>query len=149
MAATDLRVHLGEALRRLEHEDIVIETGGVPVALLTRYVPDGERKRSLDEEYARAVSKPVEPGGREKMLAAIAQGWPEGFDADEVIKNIYRWRDEGASTRYYRFNDEGEPYRVDESEVPARQRRVRRRPAAKAEAPKRTTRSNSRRRPGD
>ena len=34
LPATELRVHLGEALRALEAEDLVIEKGGVPVALL-------------------------------------------------------------------------------------------------------------------
>ena len=37
LPATELRVRLGEALRSLEDGDIVIEKGGVPVAVLSRY----------------------------------------------------------------------------------------------------------------
>lgn len=120
IAATELRVHLGEALRSLEREELVIEKGGVPVALLIKYEP--ERSSGIEAEYERALSKRAEPEGWKKMESVLAAGWA-GIDADELVANIYRWREEGRSLREYRLDEqEGES---DGGEVSPGQRRMR------------------------
>ncbi|MDE3096454.1 MAG: hypothetical protein KGK07_10720 [Chloroflexota bacterium] len=125
--ATEVRVHLGEALKAVEEEDLVIEKGGVPVAILTKYVPAGEASMAVATEYERAVSKRAEPGGIERMTAAMARGWA-AIDADEFIEDVYRAREEGASNREVTLDgDEGE---ADEGELPDRHGRVYRRPPA-------------------
>src|SRR5688572_29999390 len=103
MAATDLRVNLGAALRSLDDGDIVIEKGGVPVAVLSRY---GDRVRGATEvgdaaSYTEAISKPADRSADAlaRALAAMDVGW-SGLDPDEAIENIYRRRDEGASDRH-------------------------------------------------
>ncbi len=104
ISATELRVHLGETLRRLDKEDLVIEKGGVPVAVLRRYVPEAAESR-VEAEYERALARRAEPRGWERMDAAIAAGWA-GVDADELVANIYRWRDEDArQSRHFEFDD--------------------------------------------
>ena len=103
MAATDLRVNLGAALRSLDDGDIVIEKGGVPVAVLSRYgarvvrSKDNEAERSA-ASYAGAVSKAADrsPEALAKALAAMEAGWA-GIDADEAIDKIHRWREGGGS----------------------------------------------------
>jgi hypothetical protein len=102
--ATELRVHLGDALKALEDEDIVVEKGGVPIALLTRYrreVP----AMGTETQYERALSKRAEPGGWEQTLSAMERGWA-GINEDEMIANIYRWREQGATQRRYGLDDD-------------------------------------------
>jgi len=125
LPATELRVHLGEALRSLEAEDLVIEKGGVPVALLIKYraeTAEAAPEPGLQAEYARSVSRRAEPGGWERMDAVMASGWA-GIEAEELVANVYRWREEGASARHFSF-DEPEEADGDEREVPGRQRRL-------------------------
>ena len=124
--ATELRVHLGEALRALEHEDLVIEKGGVPVAVLTTYAA-ASGPATAESLYDRAVSKRAEPGGLERMELALSAGWV-GIDADEWIERVYRERDEGVGlSRYYSLDEEGDLH-ADERDVSGGQRRVYRRP---------------------
>ena len=123
IAATELRVHLGEALRALEREELVIEKGGIPVALLTKYRSESEAQSALETEYERSLSKRAEPGGWERMDAAMAAGWV-GIDADELVANIYRRREENPS-RFYSWDGEDAMAEEDDSEVSARQRRLR------------------------
>jgi antitoxin (DNA-binding transcriptional repressor) of toxin-antitoxin stability system len=127
MAATELRVHLGEVLRALEREDIVIAKGGVPVALLVRYEPESAGYEpgaaAAEEEYERALSRRAEPGGAERMDAAMAAGWA-GIDAEELAANVYRWREEGVSARRLSLDDDPAEVDDDGSEVPARQRHL-------------------------
>ncbi len=104
--ATELRVHLGEALKALEDEDIVIEKGGVPVALLTRYGREvGTMEAATETQYERALSKRAEAGGWERTLSAMERGWL-GINEDEMTANIYRWRAEGATQRRYELDDD-------------------------------------------
>lgn len=126
--ATEVRVHLGEALKAVEEEDLVIEKGGVPVAILTKYVPAGEASMAVATEYERAVSKRAEPGGIERMTAAMARGWA-AIDADEFIEGVYRAREEGASARDVTLDDDDEGG-ADDGELPDRHGRVYRRPPA-------------------
>ncbi len=127
MAATELRVHLGEVLRALEREDIVIAKGGVPVALLVRYEPEPARyepgSAAVEEEYERALSRRAEPGGAERMDAAMAAGWA-GIEAEELAANVYRWREEGASARRLSLDDDEPEVGDDGGEVPAGQRHL-------------------------
>lgn len=102
--ATELRIHLGQALKALNEEDLVIEKGGFPVAILTRY--DGAVYRIEKETemtanaaaYARAVMRPGNPAAIGAALAVIKLGWA-GLDADAVVDSIYAARDAGASSR--------------------------------------------------
>ena len=104
--ATELRVHLGEALKALEDEDIVVEKGGVPVALLTRYRREvAHMEPGTETQYERALSKRAEPGGWERTLVAMERGWA-GINEDEMIANIYRWRELGATQRRYGLDDD-------------------------------------------
>jgi len=97
MAATDLRVHLGEALRRLDKEDIIIEKGGVPVAVLKRYTPDERRPSagSVYDAYERTLSKKADSSAWPRAFAAMRKGWA-GVDVDKLIADIHRWREEGS-----------------------------------------------------
>jgi antitoxin (DNA-binding transcriptional repressor) of toxin-antitoxin stability system len=123
LPATELRVHLGEALRSLEAEDLVIEKGGVPVALLIKYRAETEEPEPAREaEYERAVAKRAEPGGRERMDAVMASGWA-GIEAEELAANVYRWREEGATGRFYSLDEPAEA-EDDERQVPDRQRHL-------------------------
>jgi hypothetical protein len=123
LPATELRVHLGEALRALETEDLVIEKGGVRVALLVKYQPEAEAAGPAAEgEYEHALSKRAEPGGRERMNAVMASGWA-GVEAEEIVANIYRWRDEGSESRHYSFDGPIEA-EEDERQIPYRQRHL-------------------------
>ena len=108
VSATELRVHLGEILRSLETQDIVVEKGGLPVAMVVRYEstalgPAGLRYYAnapvSAQEYEAALSQRADPGGAERMDAAMAAGWA-GIDADELTANVYRWREEGATSRF-------------------------------------------------
>ena len=129
LAATELRVHLGEALRALEAEDLVIEKGGVPVALLVKYRAETEPAERSAGEYERALSRSAEPGGRERMESVLGSGWA-GIEAEEIVANVYRWREEGASARHFSFDEPLEE--GDEREVPGGQRRLHpRRPEGK------------------
>ncbi len=122
LAATELRVHLGEALRALETEDLVIEKGGVPVALLIKYRAETEpAEPPVPGEYERALSKGAEPGGRERMESVMGSGWA-GIEAEEIVANVYRWREEGATPRHFSFDEPLEER--DEREVPGGQRRL-------------------------
>jgi len=105
MPATELRIHLGEALKALEEEDIVVEKGGVPIAMLVRYGPEAKAMSEAATSYERALSKRAEAGGWERTLSAIERGWA-GIDEGEMIANIYRWREEGATRRYVSLDDE-------------------------------------------
>lgn len=123
LPATELRVHLGEALRALEAEDLVIEKGGVPVALLIKYRAETEPAEPAPSgEYERALSKRAEPAGWERMDAVMASGWA-GIEAEELAAHVYRWREEGASARHYSFDEPAEA-EDDERQIPYRQRRL-------------------------
>ena len=175
VSATDLRVNLGAMLRRLEAEDLVVEKGGVPVAVLSRYEPVaanqpkdepaplrtigrgpgssqsgrrdavyvGREEAVMTEEellaniaairartpVATAARKAPDDAAWAESMAAIREGW--SIDGEELKANIRRWRREGASTRYYTFEDAG-PVRHDIGEddggnVSDRQRRLHRR----------------------
>lgn len=123
--ATELRVRLGEALKALEDEDIVVEKGGVPVALLTRY---GKEVAGMGAEietlYERALSKRAEPGGWDRTLSAMERGWA-GINDDEMTANIYRWREEGTTRTRYELDEtlEGED-QPHAGEILDRQRRM-------------------------
>ena len=122
LAATELRVHLGEALRALETEDLVIEKGGVPVALLISYRSETvEVAPEPAGAYERAVSKRAEPGGLERMESVMGSGWA-GIEAEEFVANVYRWREAGASARHFSFDEPLED--TGEREVSGGQRRV-------------------------
>ena len=126
MAATELRVHLGEALRALAREDIVIEKGGVPVALLTRFEPGSPARMpaALEAEYERSLAKRAEPGGFERMERAMEAGW-EGLNIDEMEANIYRWRREGTRPAAFRVDDDDDTEAdADGGEVSVRYERV-------------------------
>jgi antitoxin (DNA-binding transcriptional repressor) of toxin-antitoxin stability system len=104
MPATEVRVRLGEVLRCLASEDIVIEKGGIPVAVLTAYQAPavetaGRRPAAggIEDEYERAVSRRAEPRGWERMDKAMAAGWA-GIGPDELAANVYRWREEGQTS---------------------------------------------------
>jgi hypothetical protein len=122
MPATELRIHLGDALKALEEEDIVVEKGGVPIAMLVRYGPEAKAMSEAATGYERALSKRAEAGSWERALSAMERGWA-GISAEELTANIYRWRDEGATTR--RFGpemDEAEERGDGGSTVSGRQR---------------------------
>jgi len=103
--ATELRVHLGEALRALEAEELVIEKGGVPVALLIKYRSETEAAGPpAAGEYERALSHRAEPASWRRMDAVMASGWA-GVEAEELVANIYRWRAEGAEPRHFSFDE--------------------------------------------
>lgn len=119
--ATELRVHLGAALRALVEEDLVIEKGGVPVALLTNYHAATVSAGGLEAEYARSLSKAAEPGGWERMSAAMAGGWA-GVSAEEMVANIYRWRAEGGMSPRLSPDDEVSAEDDGDGEVSAGQR---------------------------
>ena len=131
LPATELRVHLGEALRSLEAEDLVIEKGGVPVALLIKYRAETPAAQApaaeaggIEAEYQRSLSRRAEPGGWERMDAVMASGWA-GIEAEELVANVYRWREEGATSRHFTFDEEGgTEEQGDEGEIPAGQRRL-------------------------
>ena|ERR1700674_1692823 len=123
--ATELRVHLGEALKALDEEDIVVEKGGVPIAMLVQYGREAKAMTEIATAYERALSKRSEPGGWERTLSAIASGWA-GINAEEMTAAIYRRRDEGATQAHYDLdaNEEGEEP-ADGGEISDRQRRLR------------------------
>lgn len=123
--ATELRVHLGEALKALQDEDIVVEKGGVPVAMLVRYGREAAAVTELTTGYERALSKRAEPGGWERTLSAMERGWA-GINEEEMVANIYRWREEGATQRRYSLDedDDGEEPVYGSSKVPHRQRHL-------------------------
>ncbi len=124
MPATELRVHLGEALKALETEDLLIEKGGVPVALLSSY--QGQAEQEVDEmrpEYERSLSKRAEPNGIARTLAAMERGWV-GIDADELSANIERWREAGARTTRPALDDEDEDEGPDGGEVSSGQQHL-------------------------
>jgi antitoxin (DNA-binding transcriptional repressor) of toxin-antitoxin stability system len=132
VSATEVRTHLGEALRSLEQEELVIEKGGVPVAMLVKYRPPAVAT-SREEAYEQALTKRAEPAGWERMDAAMAAGWA-GIEPDELTANIYRWRAEGGTARRYSFDDgdvDAAAEVTDARDVPARQRRLHPRRATK------------------
>ena len=123
LPATELRVHLGEALRALEAEDLVIEKGGVPVALLVKYRGESQTfETAASSEYERALSHRAEPAGWQRMDGVMASGWA-GIEAEELAANVYRWRAEGAQPRHFSFDDPAQE-EADERDVPDRQRRL-------------------------
>jgi antitoxin (DNA-binding transcriptional repressor) of toxin-antitoxin stability system len=132
MPATEFRVRLGEVLRSLGREDIVIEKGGIPVAVLTAYSPAavemaGPRPAAagIDAEYDRAVSKRAEPRGWERMDEAMAAGWA-GIEPEELAANIYRWREEGQTSEVAVWDRGNAPTEeaADGGEVPAGQQHL-------------------------
>jgi hypothetical protein len=133
MAATDLRVHLGEALRSLDDADIVIEKGGVPVAILTRYAPPiVDVDTSMDPSYLAALSKRAEPDGILRAISAMRKGIPD-WDSEKLIADMYAAREAGTKTTYYTLDDDGEMVEAESGghdEIPARQRRLHRSPEA-------------------
>jgi len=131
ISATELRIHLGETLRRLEDEELVIEKGGVPVAVLRRYVPQAAEAR-VEAEYERALARRAAPNGWERMDGAMAAGWA-GVKPEELVANIYRWRDESARLgRYFEFGEDEPGASDDDAGLLTGQRRLRSRdPKAK------------------
>jgi len=130
--ATELRVHLGEALRALDEGELVIEKGGVPVAVLRRWAGEGDSEEGppMDGAYAAALSRRARPGGLAAALEAMARGW-SGIDADLLAAEVIAARDAGASDRSFApgkdDDDEGEGEGEDAGEVPGRQRHLYRR----------------------
>ncbi len=111
---------MGEALKTLDVEDLLIEKGGVPVAVLSRYEPGTrEEEPVLRTEYERSLSKRAEPGGIARMFAAMARGWV-GIDTDALIADVARRREVGASGRRYSLDAEGDET-DDDAEIPLRQ----------------------------
>jgi len=104
LAATELRVHLGEALKALETEDLVIEKGGVPVAILSRYdgvvynIRKGGSDMNKSAAYEAALSRRGNPAALPAALEAMRLGWV-GIDSDELVAKIYAWRAAGTSNR--------------------------------------------------
>lgn len=122
--ATELRIHLGEALKALDEEDIVVEKGGVPIAMLVRYDREVKTVTETATAYERALSKAAAPGGWERTLAAAERGWA-GINEVEMTANIYRWRDEGATRTGYALDESpGEDQTHAGGEIPDRQRRL-------------------------
>lgn len=109
-------------MRRLAFEELVIEKGGIPVAVLSRYTP-GSAEVGVEAAYQQALARRAEPRGWERMDAAVAAGWA-GLDAEEMVANIYRRREEAArQSRHFDFNVE-EPEDDDDSGLPPGQRRL-------------------------
>lgn len=140
VSATDLRVRLGEMLRRLEHEDLVIEKGGIPVAVLTRYAPEaGPRSlepATMKAEYEAALVKRADTTGWETTLDAIRVGWGSEVDASAMARRVYEARDVNARrSRRYDVDPEDESAATSEGRddawttAPARLRRLHRPPA--------------------
>jgi hypothetical protein len=136
MPATQLRVRLGEALRMLDDEDIIVEKGGVPIALLTRYTRrPGEAARGEDAmpvtttAYAAALLKAGTRGGVARAVAAMERGIP-GWDADALIADVRAARAAGTKTTSYSLTDDDEEDADDD--LPARQRHRYRRPEAES-----------------
>lgn len=136
VSATDLRVRLGEMLRRLDEEDLVIEKGGTPVAILSRYRPAGADGRGIgtgvSQEYERSLVKTADARGWETTLDAIRAGWKD-VDADAMLRRIYEARDENARrARHYTLDIESEEDAASEARddawttAPARLRRLHR-----------------------
>jgi hypothetical protein len=103
--ATELRVHLGEALKALQTEELVIEKGGVPVAVVRLYEGPSEEVSEMRTEYEKSLSKSAEPNGMAKTFAAIERGWV-GIEANEFIANVERWREAGATRRRFSLDDD-------------------------------------------
>lgn len=131
MRATELRVHLGEALRTLADGEIVIEKDGFPVAVLSQYRLDRPARRedqmnARNTEYARTVGRPAAPNSRARLESVLGSGWA-GINAGELVANIYRWRAEGPS-RFYSLDDDNDDDAAgeedDDSGLPPRQRRL-------------------------
>ncbi len=95
--ATEARVHLGELLRALAREDVIIEKGGVPVAALIA-IHDYERQGA----GASPVLREASPGAFEAALDA-ARRLPVDPVWDEVASNFPRWRREGSRRRRVRL----------------------------------------------
>jgi hypothetical protein len=125
LAATELRVHLGEALKALETEDLVIEKGGVPVAILSRYdgvvynIRKGGSDMNQNAAYEAALCRRGNPAALPAALEAMRLGWV-GIDSDELVAEIYAAREAGASSRVLDF-DEGED-EADDDDIPSGQR---------------------------
>lgn len=113
MPATELRVHLGEALRALETEDLVVEKGGVPVALLTRYdgtayqLRKGGGDMTTNAAYEAALSKRGDAAAWPGTFAVMKLGWLE-IDSDELVESIYKWRAAGTSNRVVELSEDDE-----------------------------------------
>lgn len=120
MSATDFRVHFGEALQALDAEDVVVEKGGMPVALLIPFRRDadltGEGGDEMNKAYSAAVSRPAKPNGLASMIAAMERGWA-GIAAAEMVESILARREAAAKSEHYALDEE-----ADDSEVPAGQR---------------------------
>jgi hypothetical protein len=104
--ATELRVHFGEALKALDREDIIVEKGGVPVALLTRYEGvTAMATAATSTAWGEAVVKAAEPGGWARAESAMARGW-SGVDADELVAHVRRSREEGTRSEPVTLGDQ-------------------------------------------
>lgn len=127
--ATELRIHLGEALKSLEEEDIVVEKGGVPIAMLIKYGREAKVMTETATSYEKALAQRAEAGGWERTLSAIERGWV-GINEEELIENIYRWRQEGVTTRRYGLDDadDGEERDDDGSAISPGQRHLQQSP---------------------
>jgi hypothetical protein len=91
MAATDVRVHLGEVLRSLDKHDVIVEKDGMPVAIISRF-PESRRRNDSGQRESTSRSG-VSSSGRIKPSPKPALSAEE---AERIIADIYRWRDEGA-----------------------------------------------------
>ncbi len=150
ISATEARVHFGELLKSLADGDVLIEKGGIPVAVLSAAPRWGSREPGPKEvpmerfpvlmnANAGVVAKAPAPNGWARLEAATSAGWV-GVDTDAAIADVYRWRDEGG-TRSFSFNDSAETDDDDGPTLPDRQRRVHQRDAqeqrvADGDAPK-------------
>ena len=120
MTATDFRVHFGEVLGSLEDQEVVVEKGGVAVAVLIPFRSDRTRSRGggddMNKTYEAAVSRTASANGLASMIAAMERGWT-GINAAELVESIYARREAGAKSEHYTLDEE-----ADDSEVPAGQR---------------------------
>jgi|CXWL01.1.fsa_nt_gi antitoxin (DNA-binding transcriptional repressor) of toxin-antitoxin stability system len=96
VSATDLRVNLGAMLRRLEAEDLVVEKGGVPVAVLSRYAPVSG-PQVADERSLRRVGPP--PGWREVVVDSEVGFEEPLMTEEELLAEIATIRARGAARR--------------------------------------------------
>lgn len=144
MPATELRIHLGEVLRSLDDGDVIVEKGGVPVAVLRRWqgragrapqaggAAGGEMdieatgERAASGAYAAALSRRARPDGLARALAAMDRGWA-GLDADALRDSVYGAREAGASDRHFTLAAESGAEDEDDGEIPGGQRHLYRR----------------------
>jgi hypothetical protein len=100
VSATEMRVRMGEMLRRLKDEDLVIEKGGVPVAVVTRYTAADWAAGASD--YERALSSKGDAAAWPDIMRYLAADPMDAKTAEAMKAEIYRARDESVEyARYY------------------------------------------------